>query len=354
MYNDIRMKVRVFCSITMIAVLVYSTAFPIAAKDEPSPPVPEEYQELTDPVPPTSTPSPHTDEIPVSVRPIDKLIDYIQKNGIASEDGKSLYLYDILSAPSEILLTYYPDTDTIQYLSGRRIAEEDGTEVTKACSITYHITEDTNEPAACIYRYNDAEDHVVYYADAFDLHEWHITDSLRFHDENNIVQKALFTRDLNNTLRESIEALNAWMLTTAPQTDVLSLNELGFIYYADASQKAIEDFVEHSYSTCFDRSADRDGLLYWISYLYTQQTTPQDLLSIFLQSPEYIERSQNNTGFILTLYHAFLDREPDPESLAEWLHMLENGIQREAVIGGFADSAEFDELLRKKHLYELK
>jgi hypothetical protein len=32
--------------------------------------------------------------------------------------------------------------------------------------------------------------------------------------------------------------------------------------------------------------------------------------------------------------------------------MLENGIQRKAVIGGFAASAEFEELLQKKHLYD--
>jgi hypothetical protein len=72
------------------------------------------------------------------------------------------------------------------------------------------------------------------------------------------------------------------------------------------------------------------------------------MLMEILQSPEFVQRDLPSMDFVITLYKAFLHRDPDTESLTEWIHILDNGITRNVVIEGFSQSAEFYALLSQK------
>ena len=46
------------------------------------------------------------------------------------------------------------------------------------------------------------------------------------------------------------------------------------------------------------------------------------------------------------LYRTMMDREPDEAGLNDWVTSLQSGTSRQSVFDGFADSTEFDNIVR--------
>ena len=66
------------------------------------------------------------------------------------------------------------------------------------------------------------------------------------------------------------------------------------------------------------------------------------IASGFTQSLEFISHygSLSDAQFVTQLYSNILDRTPDTLGLSGWESQLKNGVSREHVLVGFADSAE--------------
>ncbi|MBN9889847.1 Calx-beta domain-containing protein [Salipiger abyssi] len=102
------------------------------------------------------------------------------------------------------------------------------------------------------------------------------------------------------------------------------------------------DDVFRLYQATLDRAPNLDGLLNWS----TRLGEGMDFLSVvsgFVDSQEFQNTYGEvaNRGFVTLLYNNVLDRAPDSRGLNNWTARLENGMSREEVVKGFAQSAEF-------------
>ncbi len=65
------------------------------------------------------------------------------------------------------------------------------------------------------------------------------------------------------------------------------------------------------------------------------------LLPLYAQGPLFPDRSPDVfTAYVTGLYHAILQRDPDPIGLAGWTDALRRGVSRDRVVRGFFDSVE--------------
>jgi len=103
----------------------------------------------------------------------------------------------------------------------------------------------------------------------------------------------------------------------------------------------IQPFVERFYTTILQRQGDEEGIRYWIEKLSTHTLSASDLARGFINSDEFKNENTDNQTFIVTLYHAFFNREPDITGLTYWETKLENDVSRFNVLNGFLYSSEF-------------
>ena len=79
-------------------------------------------------------------------------------------------------------------------------------------------------------------------------------------------------------------------------------------------------------------------------------TSPGDIAVDFLLSDEYENKHTGDAEFIATLYRALLNRPYSSEELTYYTDLLAQDIERDEVVMGFVNSAEFsalsDEMLR--------
>jgi hypothetical protein len=114
-----------------------------------------------------------------------------------------------------------------------------------------------------------------------------------------------------------------------------------------AQRKAVEAFVTRFYQLCLDRDPDPAGLEGWSNHLLNQTQTGADVANGFIYSREFQEKNTSDSDFLVMLYNAFFDREPDPGGRDSWLSELEAGRDRREVLSGFIYSTEFAELCRR-------
>ncbi|MCR5788574.1 MAG: DUF4214 domain-containing protein, partial [Lachnospiraceae bacterium] len=108
----------------------------------------------------------------------------------------------------------------------------------------------------------------------------------------------------------------------------------------------IRRFVERLYTKCLGRAGEKDGIDYWVSEIVSgSRSAAWVAREGFFFSPEYLKMNKRDIDFIVDLYHACLDREPDSQGLNDWFNRLHSGGDRKEVIYGFTDSQEFYNLL---------
>ena len=74
--------------------------------------------------------------------------------------------------------------------------------------------------------------------------------------------------------------------------------------------------------------------------------TPKQVANDFVFSKECIGRGLNDRDFVEMLYHLYMDRDPDEGGLQYWVSELNAGTPREEAAAGFADSPEFQEIVK--------
>lgn len=107
----------------------------------------------------------------------------------------------------------------------------------------------------------------------------------------------------------------------------------------------ITAFVARCYREALLREADTDGLNGWSNILLSGQETPQQVARGFVFSAEVAGQNLNDGDFVELLYRLCMGRECDEEGYAAWCRVLANGGSREEVFWGFANSAEFSEII---------
>ncbi|MEI6543910.1 MAG: DUF4214 domain-containing protein, partial [Methylococcales bacterium] len=144
-----------------------------------------------------------------------------------------------------------------------------------------------------------------------------------------------------------------------------TLTNIGFLKFDDtsaviAAPNSINEEVALLYRGALGRTPDFGGLAYWDNVVSNLPSSTQALgvfslsdtsgdhngngsiAAGFTQSAEFIHNYGNltNNDFVTLLYANILDRTPDAGGLAFWLSNLTEGVSREHLLVGFAESAE--------------
>ena len=106
------------------------------------------------------------------------------------------------------------------------------------------------------------------------------------------------------------------------------------------------EFLNRLYITGLGRPADSDGVFNWFNHIIYDGYSGSDLVRGILYSPEFLNKNVSNRDFVLIVYRTILDREADPEGLANWTAKLDAGVSRQTVLEGFLGSVEWSNLCR--------
>ena len=92
------------------------------------------------------------------------------------------------------------------------------------------------------------------------------------------------------------------------------------------------------------READESGFRDWNGKLQRREQSAAEVARGFIFSKEFMNRCYNDVQYVKILYRTMFGREADEGGLNDWLSKLENGMSREYVFRGFAESQEFSNL----------
>ena len=112
---------------------------------------------------------------------------------------------------------------------------------------------------------------------------------------------------------------------------------------ADQDQE-LRDFVTRLYKVCLKRDPDEGGLNYWVGELKDKKETGVAVASGFIFSAELQEKSYSNEDYVKIMYDAFFGREADTDGFNYWVKCMNDGMTRQEIFTGFANSNEFFEL----------
>ncbi|MBO4637495.1 MAG: DUF4214 domain-containing protein [Clostridiales bacterium] len=105
--------------------------------------------------------------------------------------------------------------------------------------------------------------------------------------------------------------------------------------------QATIDFATRLYTTCLGRAADENGMMAWARQIANQRETGSGAARGFFFSPEFTNQNVSDEEYINRLYRTFMGREADEAGFTAWVAQLSDGVSREAIFEGFAQSPEF-------------
>lgn len=103
----------------------------------------------------------------------------------------------------------------------------------------------------------------------------------------------------------------------------------------------IAGFVNRLYRLIQNREDDGSGINYWVNILVKKQQTPQTVAHGFVFSPEFINKNYGDEDFTRIMYRAMLNREGEDAGVQYYMNQMANGLTRERMFWGFANSPEF-------------
>ncbi len=103
-------------------------------------------------------------------------------------------------------------------------------------------------------------------------------------------------------------------------------------------------FVDRLYQICLGRRGDRGGQKDWVIKLLNKQITGIECARCFIQSKEYVNKNLSDEDYVENLYKAMMGRASDEGGKVNWLYGLKNGMTRDEVFAGFANSKEFGDI----------
>ena len=135
----------------------------------------------------------------------------------------------------------------------------------------------------------------------------------------------------------------AWVeANTLPTIGVSSYTQIVPNYGRVVNREQVQAYVTRLYQICLGREPDQSGLADWTNRLCNGQITGAAAAQGFFFSDEFRMKNTSNEEFTELLYNVMMGRPSDAAGKADWLYKLENGVGREGVFKGFADSTEFD------------
>ncbi|MEG1407937.1 MAG: DUF4214 domain-containing protein, partial [Ruthenibacterium sp.] len=112
----------------------------------------------------------------------------------------------------------------------------------------------------------------------------------------------------------------------------------------DANPK-LTAFVNRLYTKLLDRGGEEEGLNTWCREILKKTRTPKEVANGFVFSNEFIGRKFDDATYVEYLYRTFMGRDSDVGGKTMWVKYLKDGHSREEVFNGFADSAEFADIV---------
>ena len=113
---------------------------------------------------------------------------------------------------------------------------------------------------------------------------------------------------------------------------------------------SVEDFVSRFYEVCLSRQPDETGIVKFSSDLKSGVKTGADIAKEIINSNEFKSRNLSNQDYLIVLYKAFFNRDPDEQGFAIWLDRLNKGSSRNYILSGFVNSTEFVNLCRNYNI----
>ena len=103
-------------------------------------------------------------------------------------------------------------------------------------------------------------------------------------------------------------------------------------------------FVDRLYRTCLGRPGDQGGQEYWVRALINKEITGIECAAGFVNSIEYRNNGLSNEDYVENMYSACLGRQSEPNGKAYWVNALVNGMTRDELFAGFANSEELNNI----------
>ena len=104
-------------------------------------------------------------------------------------------------------------------------------------------------------------------------------------------------------------------------------------------------FVYRLYRVCLGRKAEVEGLNDWTRVLLEHHYDPKGVAKGFIFSRELQGRNLSPEDYVELHYQAFMGRKSDPSGKAAWVRLLREGMSKEELFWGFANSQEFGKII---------
>lgn len=179
-----------------------------------------------------------------------------------------------------------------------------------------------------------------YYAAKYDP----MVDCFIIHEENEKPgQNFYIAGKLAQTVYEKADSDPGWVeARTLPVIGIPSFGQIVPGYGRNVNRAGLESYVERLYKLCLNRKSDARGEADWIDRLYRGKAKGAQAAYGFFFSDEFKLRNLGNEEFVELLYNVMMGRSSDAAGKADWVHKLNNGVGREGVFRGFAESMEFE------------
>ncbi len=137
----------------------------------------------------------------------------------------------------------------------------------------------------------------------------------------------------------------AWVESqTLPTIGVSSYSEIVPGYGRVVDRASVEAFATRLYKLCFGREPEQAGLDDWTNRMCNGTASGAQAAQGFFFSDEFMLKNTTNEEFVELLYNVMMGRASDAAGKADWVYKLNNGVGREGVFRGFAESAEFNNI----------
>ncbi len=124
----------------------------------------------------------------------------------------------------------------------------------------------------------------------------------------------------------------------------------GIDIYKMSFAKQIEDFIKRLYTKLLKRDYDEEGLNYYLQRLLNDDSAAS-VAEVFFQSAEFRGFHLSTDEFLQRTYETLLDRTADNEGLLYWKSMIDDkGIPRDIIFYKFIMSDEFKSLALKYNI----
>ncbi len=137
--------------------------------------------------------------------------------------------------------------------------------------------------------------------------------------------------------------LNFW--TSQLNSGALSRAQVVYEYFRSPEFQDNGGYIARLYTGILFRRAEYDGFLFWLGQLNSGAQTKDQIISLFISSPEFQSRfggSLTNREFVRRLYLNILFRDPDQAGSDYWTAQLDSGaLTRTQMTRAFVESPEY-------------